>query len=68
MIICINFVRPDRLPVGKCVADGPGGAGGAALAGGHLAGVQEPEQEARRLVSFVRFVCLPQITLPLSYF
>ena len=42
----------DRLVAGKCVADGPRVAGGAPLAGGYPAGVQEPKQEARRIVSF----------------
>ena len=41
----------DRLVAGECVADGPRAAGGAPLAGGHPAGVQEPKQEARRIVS-----------------
>ena len=44
--------QTDRLVAGKCVADGSRVAGGAPVAGGHLAGVQEPKQEARRIVSF----------------
>ena len=43
----------DRHTAGECVADGPGSAGGAPLAGRHPAGVQEPEQEACRVVSLM---------------
>ena len=47
--------QTDRLVAGKCVADGSRVAGGAPVAGGHLAGVQEPKQEARRIVSVSSF-------------
>ena len=41
----------DRLVAGECFADGLRAVGGAPLAGGHPSGVQEPKQEARRIVS-----------------
>ena len=51
------FLMTDRHTAGECVADGPGSAGGAPLAGRHPAGVQEPEQEARRVVSLICLEC-----------
>ena len=58
----------DRHTAGECVSDGPGSAGGAPLAGRHPAGVQEPEQEARRVVSLMSCVLCLSFCNPILLF